>query len=58
MNKVIGRLGALKADCGSEDSLKEEGPWPLKKLKREGRNQQEWYRYDKIEMKKIKAKEI
>tara|TARA_B110000285_G_scaffold232801_1_gene304826 strand:+ start:1932 stop:2150 length:219 start_codon:yes stop_codon:yes gene_type:complete len=35
MNKVIGRLGALKVDCGSEDSLKEEGPWPLMKLKRE-----------------------
>ena len=29
MNKVIGRMGALKDDTGSVDSMKDEGPWPL-----------------------------
>jgi hypothetical protein len=35
MNRVIGRMGELKGDAGSVDSMKDEGPWPLTQLKRE-----------------------
>jgi len=35
MNKIVGRMGALRGDYGEADSDCDEGPWPLTKLKRE-----------------------